>query len=283
MQPDAEQRLRAVVAHLVALADRDGAEDALGRVLDAQQVVHQGAVAVLEDPQRHAEPGEQHRVQREHRQLERHPPNLYAPLTPAGDVRSPVLRAVRVLVSAVLLDGPAPHRPRRRRGAAHVGPGDGLAGRGSRPAASLAARIDRLPGVVSVHAAPVVGPGLPSATSSASASPSTTPAPAARTFVQRVVLLHRSTDRPTVLVTEGYGVSTDPVRGRRADLDPRRPTRSPSSTATSAPSRPARPTARDWARQLTIRQAAADLHRVVTSFRGSTRSAGSARASPRAG
>ena len=46
---DPEQRLRAVVADLVALADADRAEDPLARVLDAQQVVDQGAVAVLED------------------------------------------------------------------------------------------------------------------------------------------------------------------------------------------------------------------------------------------
>ena len=47
---DPEQPLRAVVADLVALADADRAEDPLGRVVDAEQVVDQRAVAVLEDP-----------------------------------------------------------------------------------------------------------------------------------------------------------------------------------------------------------------------------------------
>ncbi len=70
--PDPVERLRAVLPDLVALADTHGGEDPLGRVLDAQQVVHEGAVAVLEDPQRDGDPGEQHRVQGEHRQRRGH-------------------------------------------------------------------------------------------------------------------------------------------------------------------------------------------------------------------
>jgi hypothetical protein len=66
------ERLGAVVADLVALADADRAEDALDRILDPEQVVDHRAVAVLEDLQRHAHAGEQHRVQGEHRQRVAH-------------------------------------------------------------------------------------------------------------------------------------------------------------------------------------------------------------------
>jgi hypothetical protein len=56
-----------VVTDLVALADRDGAEHALGWVLDREEVAHQHAVAVLEDVERHAHAREHHGAQREHR------------------------------------------------------------------------------------------------------------------------------------------------------------------------------------------------------------------------
>lgn len=130
---------------------------------------------------------------------------------------------------------------------------------------SLSARIDRLPGVVSVRQRRssvegyrrfVIGFRQPVDHSR----------PGGATFVQRVVLMHRSTDRPTVLVTDGYGATTDPfalaeptslIDGNQLAVEHRY----------FSPSRPAHPTARDWAHQLTIRQAAADHHAVVTSFK----------------
>lgn len=134
------------------------------------------------------------------------------------------------------------------------------------PAAdSLRARIDRLPGVVSVRQRRSSVEGYRRLVIGFR-QPVDHARPRGATFVQRVVLLHRSTDRPTVLVTDGYGVATDPVGvaeptsivdGNQLAVEHRY----------VSPSRPARPTAREWARQLTIRQAAADHHAVVTSFK----------------
>ena len=77
-----EQGLGAVVADLVPLTDPDRAEHPLRRVGHPQQVVHQRPVAVLEHLERHADAGEQHRVQREHRQRVAH----------TGDSRPPAGR-----------------------------------------------------------------------------------------------------------------------------------------------------------------------------------------------
>ncbi|GAA1905339.1 S28 family serine protease [Nocardioides lentus] len=80
-------------------------------------------------------------------------------------------------------------------------------------------------------------------------------------FAQRLTLLHRSTTRPMVMFTSGYGVSTSPGRSE--------PTRIVDGNQLSMehrffePSRPARP---DWPRQLTIEQAATDQHLVIRSF-----------------
>ncbi|WP_188113417.1 S28 family serine protease [Nocardioides humilatus] len=84
--------------------------------------------------------------------------------------------------------------------------------------------------------------------------------PDGRHFRLRGTLLHRGTDRPLVLATSGYGLRswqgtgpnevTQLVRGNQLDLEHR----------FFRPSRPDRPR---WARQLTIRQAAADVHLVV--------------------
>jgi len=54
-----------VTADLVALADRDDAEEPLGRVGDRQEVLHHRAVALLEDVERHRHARERDRVQRE--------------------------------------------------------------------------------------------------------------------------------------------------------------------------------------------------------------------------
>ena len=92
---DPVERLGAVVADLVALADPDRPEDPLGRVLDPQQVVHQRAVAVLEDGQRHAHAREQHRVEREHRQRVAHAINVARP-APCRRGRTPGVAARRI-------------------------------------------------------------------------------------------------------------------------------------------------------------------------------------------
>ena len=68
---DPEQRLRAVLADLVTLADADRPEVPLLGV-HTQQVVDQRAVAVLEHGEGHADAREQDRVEREHRQRRRH-------------------------------------------------------------------------------------------------------------------------------------------------------------------------------------------------------------------
>ena len=88
--------------------------------------------------------------------------------------------------------------------------------------------------------------------------------PDGRTFRLRGTLVHRGTDRPTVLATSGYNVSTwnygyqyEPtqiVRGNQVDLEHR----------FFKPSRPGRP---NWSKQLTIRQSAADQHLVVRALK----------------
>jgi hypothetical protein len=127
----------------------------------------------------------------------------------------------------------------------------------------LAARIDRLPGVVAVQErrSDVNGYRLFVVRFR---QPVDHARPGGATFEQRVVVLHRSVDRPTVLVTEGYGVSTSPY-------GPSEPAALLAGNQVAVEHRffsPSRPPSPHWARQLTIRQAAADLHRVVTSFRG---------------
>ena len=74
--PHAIDRLRAVVADLVALPDRDGAEDTGSRVVDGEEVAYEHAIAVLEHVERHAHPREHHGAQREHRQRATHVPTL---------------------------------------------------------------------------------------------------------------------------------------------------------------------------------------------------------------
>lgn len=82
-------------------------------------------------------------------------------------------------------------------------------------------------------------------------------------FLLRVALVHRGTDRPTVLRTSGYGLSgwqfpflsevATIVGGNQLEVEHR----------FFQPSRPKDP---DWPTQLTIRQAAADQHRIVRAF-----------------
>ncbi|TDQ50239.1 S28 family serine protease [Actinorugispora endophytica] len=81
--------------------------------------------------------------------------------------------------------------------------------------------------------------------------------PRAGTFEQRLTLLHRGFDRPTVLHTSGYQVSTVPSRSE--------PTRLVDGNQISTEQRffgTSRPDPADWD-TLDIRQAAADHHRVI--------------------
>ncbi|MEU3730899.1 S28 family serine protease [Streptomyces sp. NPDC033538] len=86
--------------------------------------------------------------------------------------------------------------------------------------------------------------------------------PSAGTFEQRLTLLHKSTDRPTVLFTTGYEV---PLSPRRAE-----PTVLLDGNQIGVEHRffgTSRPATVDWS-HLTVRQAAEDHHRVVRLFRG---------------
>lgn len=84
--------------------------------------------------------------------------------------------------------------------------------------------------------------------------------PSAGTFQQRITLLHRGPDRPTVLHTTGYGVPGQPFRAE--------PTRLVDGNQLSVEQRfftPSRPEPADWSR-LTVWQAATDHHRIVTAL-----------------
>jgi hypothetical protein len=85
--------------------------------------------------------------------------------------------------------------------------------------------------------------------------------PRGRTFRQRLTLLHRSVRRPMVMYTSGYYVSQSPGRSE--------PTQIVDGNQLSMEYRffePSRPGRADWPKQLTIRQAALDQHRVIRSF-----------------
>ncbi|MFE6741176.1 S28 family serine protease [Streptomyces tubercidicus] len=80
--------------------------------------------------------------------------------------------------------------------------------------------------------------------------------PSKGTFQQRLTLLHKSVDRPTVFFTSGYNVSTTPSRSE--------PTKIIDGNQVSMEYRyftPSRPTPTDW-KKLDIRQAANDQHRI---------------------
>jgi PS-10 peptidase S37 len=80
-------------------------------------------------------------------------------------------------------------------------------------------------------------------------------------FEQRFTLLHRGTDRPVVMNTNGYNVSLEPGRAE--------PTRLTDGNQLSVEHRfftPSRPEPADWS-TLTIWQAATDLHRLVTALK----------------
>ena len=81
------------------------------------------------------------------------------------------------------------------------------------------------------------------------------------TFQQRLTLLHRALDQPTILYTSGYAVSTTPSRSE--------PTRLVDGNQISVEQRffsPSRPNPTDW-ETLDIWQAASDHHRIVAALR----------------
>jgi hypothetical protein len=86
--------------------------------------------------------------------------------------------------------------------------------------------------------------------------------PGAGTFRQRFTLLHRDFAAPTVAYTSGYNVSGSPNRSE--------PTQIVDGNQLSMEYRyftPSRPEPENWAKQLTIWQAAADEHRAVQAFK----------------
>ena len=85
--------------------------------------------------------------------------------------------------------------------------------------------------------------------------------PSKGTFQQRLTLLHKSTDRPTVFFTSGYNVSTNPSRSE--------PTRIVDGNQVSLEYRfftPSRPQPADWSK-LDIQQAADDQHRIFRALK----------------
>ncbi|MCA1220461.1 S28 family serine protease [Streptomyces sp. 8L] len=85
--------------------------------------------------------------------------------------------------------------------------------------------------------------------------------PSRGTFQQRITLLHKGVDRPTVFFTSGYNVSTTPSRSE--------PTQIVDGNQVSLEYRyftPSRPDPADWT-TLDIWQAASDQHRVFTALK----------------
>ncbi|MFC8505485.1 aminopeptidase [Streptomyces sp. NPDC057411] len=85
--------------------------------------------------------------------------------------------------------------------------------------------------------------------------------PWAGTFQQRISVLHKDTDRPTVFRTSGYGLNTNPSRAE--------PTRIIDGNQVSMEYRfftPSRPQPADWSK-LDIWQAASDQHRIFTALK----------------
>lgn len=85
--------------------------------------------------------------------------------------------------------------------------------------------------------------------------------PGKGTFKQRISLLHKGDDRPTVFFTSGYDLSTKPSRSE--------PTQLVDGNQVSMEYRfftPSRPHPADWSK-LDIRQAAADQHRIYTALK----------------
>ncbi|WFB09415.1 aminopeptidase [Streptomyces sp. LX-29] len=85
--------------------------------------------------------------------------------------------------------------------------------------------------------------------------------PSKGTFQQRLTLLHKATDRPTVFFTSGYNVNTNPRRSE--------PTQIVDGNQVSMEYRfftPSRPQPADWSK-LDIQQAAKDQHRIFKALK----------------
>ena len=128
-------------------------------------------------------------------------------------------------------------------------------------APDIVARLRALPGVTLIEERPVdpAIPGLPYRFFMLSITqPVDHDRPQAGTFQQRFSLMHLGTDRPTVLHTTGYNVPEYSFRSE--------PTRLIQGNQVSVEQRfftPSRPADPNWTKQLTIRQAAADHHRLL--------------------
>ncbi|GHJ24483.1 hypothetical protein TPA0909_60970 [Streptomyces albus] len=85
--------------------------------------------------------------------------------------------------------------------------------------------------------------------------------PGKGTFKQRISILHRDTNRPTVFYTGGYNLNTSPSRSE--------PTQLTDGNQVSMEYRfftPSRPDPADWSK-LTIWQAASDQHRIYQALK----------------
>ncbi|PRY57498.1 PS-10 peptidase S37 [Knoellia remsis] len=82
------------------------------------------------------------------------------------------------------------------------------------------------------------------------------------TFTQRLSLLHKSDDRPMVMYTSGYGLSTRASRSEPTQIvDGNQLSMEYRFFNTSIPTTP------DWDEELTIWQAATDQHRIIEAFK----------------
>ena len=83
------------------------------------------------------------------------------------------------------------------------------------------------------------------------------------TFEQRLTLLHRNTDSPTVLFTSGYGLAANP---RPTQTEPAALLNANQLSVEHRFFTPSRPAPADWS-DLTIWQEATDEHRIVSAFK----------------
>ncbi|MFI5909227.1 S28 family serine protease [Dactylosporangium sp. NPDC051541] len=121
-------------------------------------------------------------------------------------------------------------------------------------------RLEAAPGVTVLEEQPVVAPYRFFILSITQPVDHTNPRKG--TFEQRFTLLHRGTDRPTVLHTTGYNVPEYAFRSE--------PTRLIDGNQISVEQRffmPSRPGEPKWEQQLTIWQAATDHHRIVAALK----------------
>jgi PS-10 peptidase S37 len=124
----------------------------------------------------------------------------------------------------------------------------------------IAEQLQAVPGVTSLSESPTPPAGYRFFVLTFS-QPADHRHPSAGSFDQRITILHRSTDRPMVLYTGGYNVSTNPSRSE--------PTRLVDGNQLSVEQRffsPSRPQPADWS-DLNIWQAATDHHRLIEALK----------------